>query len=318
MSVLPDPTMALSVRSLKKTYRSSGPVPDKEALKGIDLDIPKGSIFGLLGPNGAGKSTMINIIAGLVTKTSGQILIDGIDMDRNPRRAKRAVGVVPQEINVDFFFSPRETLDIMAGLFGVPETKRVTDELLEKVGLTDKANAYARALSGGMKRRLLVAKALVHKPGVVILDEPTAGVDVELRQRLWEYMQELNAQGTTVILTTHYLEEAQSMCEQIAILNHGAVVACDRTEQLISRIDEKKLTVRVSNDLPDVLPVSLSDAGFMRQDTSRLSVTYQPSQAQVGELLDQVRSANLTIVDLETDQGDLEDVFVRLTQDQIQ
>ena len=219
---------AIEVRGLRKIYEASRGVA-KEALKGVDLDVPAGSIFGLLGPNGAGKSTFINILAGLVIKTSGSVRIWGFDQDVNPRQSRAAIGVVPQELNLDAFFTPAQALEVQAGLYGVPKAERRTMEILQAVGLADKSDAYSRTLSGGMRRRLLVAKALVHAPAVLVLDEPTAGVDIELRQMLWSYVKELNASGTTIILTTHYLEEAEEMCDRIAIINHGEVVACDDT-----------------------------------------------------------------------------------------
>ncbi|MEO1016948.1 MAG: ABC transporter ATP-binding protein, partial [Pseudomonadota bacterium] len=233
------PANAIELKGLRKTYAGSKDQAPKEALKGVDLGVPRGSIFGLLGPNGAGKSTLINILAGLVIKTSGEARVMGIDIDRNPRRGRRAIGVVPQELNLDAFFTPREILEIQAGLYGVPKRERTTMEILQAVGLDDKADAYSRSLSGGMRRRLLVAKALVHHPPVVILDEPTAGVDVELRRSLWRYMRQLNEEGVTVVLTTHYLEEAEEMCDQIAIIDEGSVVCCDDKTTLLKRMDEK-------------------------------------------------------------------------------
>ncbi|HNR78474.1 MAG TPA: ABC transporter ATP-binding protein, partial [Parvularculaceae bacterium] len=229
-----NPDAAISARGLKKTYAAAKKSPAKEALKGVDLDVPVGSIFGLLGPNGAGKSTFINILAGLVTKTGGAASVWGFDIDKNPRQARAAIGVVPQEINMDVFFTPKEALDIQAGLFGVPKSERRTMEILSALGLEDKANAYVRMLSGGMKRRLLVAKAMVHAPPILILDEPTAGVDIELRKQLWDYVLKLHAQGVTIVLTTHYLEEAQELCDTIAIIHNGAVVACEPKEKLIA------------------------------------------------------------------------------------
>ena len=223
------PDLAIEIAGLAKTYAGSKSQSPKEALKGVDLSIRRGSIFGLLGPNGAGKSTLINILAGLVVKTAGSARIWNFDIDVNPRRARRSIGVVPQELNLDAFFTPREALDIQAGLYGVPKSERRVDEVLEAVGLADKADAYARSLSGGMRRRLLVAKALIHQPPVVILDEPTAGVDVDLRRSLWSHMRELNARGVTVVLTTHYLEEAEEMCDEIAIIDQGQLVACGET-----------------------------------------------------------------------------------------
>ncbi|TVS06529.1 MAG: ABC transporter ATP-binding protein, partial [Rhodobacteraceae bacterium] len=236
---------AIEITDLRKTYAGEKGSAPKEALKGIDLAIPSGSIFGLLGPNGAGKSTLINILAGLVTKTSGRVMIWGFDQDVNPRQSRAAIGVMPQELNIDPFFTPRGALEVQAGLYGVPKAQRRTDEILDLIGLADKAEAYARTLSGGMRRRLLLGKALVHGPQVLVLDEPTAGVDIELRQMLWANVRALNEQGMTIILTTHYLEEAQEMCDEIAIIDHGAVVVRDRTDALLERLDAKTLLLRL-------------------------------------------------------------------------
>jgi ABC-2 type transport system ATP-binding protein len=306
------PPLAIEVLGLRKTYRGGRRTPPKEALNGIDLAVPRGSIFGLLGPNGAGKSTLINILAGLVVKTGGTARIWGFDIAANPRRARRAIGVVPQELNLDAFFTPREALDIQAGLYGVPKRERRCDEILAAVGLADKADAYARTLSGGMRRRLLVAKALIHQPPVVVLDEPTAGVDVELRRSLWSYMRRLNRQGVTVVLTTHYLEEAEAMCDRIAIIDQGRVVACDDKASLIRRLDEKELTVVVAEPL-ERLPPELARLGARLDGGRRLVLRYRPSRARVGELLDAVRAAGLTITDLATAEADLEELFLRLT-----
>jgi ABC-2 type transport system ATP-binding protein len=306
------PDLAIEVRGLRKVYAGSKRQPPKEALKGIDLEVPRGSIFGLLGPNGAGKSTLINILAGLVIKTAGLARIWGFDIDVHPRRARRSIGVVPQELNLDAFFTPRETLDIQAGLYGVPKRERRTHEILAAVGLADKADAYARALSGGMRRRLLVAKALIHQPPVVVLDEPTAGVDVELRRSLWNYMRRLNQEGVTVVLTTHYLEEAEAMCDRIAIIDQGQVVACDSKEQLVRRLDEKQMTVVVSENL-DALPPALLALGARLEGPDRIVLRYRPSRARAGDMLDAIRGAGLTIVDLATREADLEEAFLRLT-----
>jgi ABC-2 type transport system ATP-binding protein len=307
-----DDVAALEVRDLAKTYRAQRSQPAKEALRGVDLTVPAGAFFGLLGPNGAGKSTLINILAGLVSKTSGAVRICGIDPDRNPRRARRTIGVVPQELILDTFFTPREALEFQAGLYGVPRAQRRTEEILERVGLADKADAYARSLSGGMRRRLLVAKALVHAPRVVILDEPTAGVDVELRRSLWDYMLELNRGGVTVILTTHYLEEAESLCDRIAIIDQGRVVAADTKDNLVGRLDDKTLTLTLGEPLSAVPPaLALLAAGL--DGRGRLVVRYQPSRARVGDILEAVRREGLVIVDLHTHEADLEEVFVKLT-----
>ena len=311
MAMLP-PDLALSIQGLSKTYRASGKQPAKHALNDIELAVPRGSFFALLGPNGAGKSTMINILAGLVNKTAGCVEIFGIDIDRRPRLARRAIGIVPQELYLDAFFTPREALDLQAGLYGVPIKERVTDELLAAVGLADKADAYARTLSGGMRRRLLVAKALVHRPPVVVLDEPTAGVDVELRRSLWRYMRELNEQGVTIVLTTHYLEEAEQLCDRIAIVDGGRVVACDTTKGLLQRVDEKALIVRGEAPFATV-PEPLDDGSAVVDGEGRLVLRYRRSAMQVEALLERIHAAGVVIVDLVTKEADLEDLFVRLT-----
>jgi ABC-2 type transport system ATP-binding protein len=305
------PEDAVVVRGLSKTYRSKGAAA-KQALIDIDLAIPRGSLFGLLGPNGAGKSTLINILAQLVIKTSGTATIWGIDLDRQPRAAASAIGVVPQELNIDPFFTPRELLELQAGLYGVPKAERRTMEILRALHLGDKAEAYARTLSGGMRRRLMVAKALVHTPPVLVLDEPTAGVDVELRQQLWSYVRALNAAGTTVLLTTHYLEEAEELCDRIAIINHGRVIAYEPTSALLRRLDRKELVFIVGEDLASV-PSPLARFDAQLQGPRRLMLRYQPSRTRIGEILTAVQSAGLTVVDMTTLEADLEDIFLQLT-----
>jgi ABC-2 type transport system ATP-binding protein len=306
------PAHAIELEGLTKVYAGSRRMPPKRALDGVDLAVPRGSFFALLGPNGAGKSTLINILAGLVVKTSGTARVFGVDIDARPRRARRVIGVVPQELNLDAFFTPREALEMQAGLYGVPPALRRTDEILAAVGLSDKANAYARSLSGGMRRRLLVAKALVHRPPVVILDEPTAGVDVELRRSLWAYMQELNREGVTVVLTTHYLEEAEQLCDWIAIIDKGRVVACDRKEKLIRQLDEKELTITLAQR-PAALSPELAAMGAALDADGQIVVRYRPSRVQVGEILERVRMAGLAVTDLATREADLEALFLRLT-----
>ncbi|MEQ1782822.1 MAG: ABC transporter ATP-binding protein [Hyphomonadaceae bacterium] len=306
------PALAIEATGLTKTYAASKRMPEKQALKGVDLAVPRGSIFGLLGPNGAGKSTFINILAGLVNKTSGSVKIWGIDADQNPRESRAALGVVPQEINMDPFFTPTETLDLMAGFYGVPKAERRGDEILEALGLGDKKNAYVRQLSGGMKRRLMVAKAMVHSPPILILDEPTAGVDVELRRQLWEYVRKLNAQGVTIVLTTHYLEEAQEMCDEIAIVNHGQIIACEPTAKLLKRMNQKTLVVRPEQALTSV-PAGLSDLSPIIRKDGQLAITYKMGEQSIEHLLKRLREANVGIGDLATEEPDLEDVFVSLT-----
>ena len=307
------PVNAVEVKGLTKTYAGSGKSGPKQALKGIDLAIPRGSLFGLLGPNGAGKSTLINILAGLVIKTGGDARVWDIDIDRDSRRARGAIGVVPQELTMDPFFTPREMLELQAGLYGVPKAERSTERLLEAVGLKDKADAYARTLSGGMRRRLMVAKAMVHNPPVLVLDEPTAGVDVELRQMLWAHVRELNKAGTTVLLTTHYLEEAQQLCDTIAIINHGAVVAMDRTSTLLRRLDQKEMVLTLDQDIAEI-PAALSSFRAEIRDPRHLVVHYQPSATRVGELLAAVSRAGLSVIDMTTIESDLEDLFLELTR----
>ena len=312
VSPIPLPANAVEVRGLTKVYQGSGRTGPKHALKGIDLTIPRGSLFGLLGPNGAGKSTLINIMAGLVNKTAGEVRIWGTDIDANPRQARASIGVVPQELNMDPFFTPHEMLELQAGLYGVPKRERRTDELLAAVGLSDKANAYARTLSGGMKRRLMVAKAMVHTPPVLVLDEPTAGVDIELRRLLWEHVRRLNKAGTTVLLTTHYLQEAEELCDTIAIINHGAVVACEPTAQLLRRVDAKAVRFELDRDL-DAVPEPLAALHAELSGPRRLVVRYQPSRQKADAILAAVQAAGLSVVDLSTEESDLEDIFLQLT-----
>ena len=305
------PEFALQAQGLVKTYPATKMTPEKTALRGIDLAIPRGSMFGLLGPNGAGKSTFINILAGLVNKTAGRVHIWGMDIDAQPRTARGAIGVVHQEIVSDVFFTPREALEVQAGFYGVKKADRKTDEILASLGLTDKADAYVRQLSGGMKRRLMVAKAMVHSPPILILDEPTAGVDVELRRQLWERVQALNALGVTIVLTTHYLEEAQALCDTIAIVNRGAVVACEPTPQLLRRLDTRAVVIVPASPL-DAAPALNGFDARLRPD-GRLAVTYKSEQSSVEAVLAAVRAAGVQIRDLTTEQPDLEDVFLSLT-----
>jgi len=305
------PENAIEVRGLVKTYPATKTNPAKQALKGVDLVVRRGSMFGLLGPNGAGKSTIINIIAGLTLKSAGSVKIWGMDAAERPRETRAAVGIVPQEIAGDHFFTPREALEVQAGLYGVPKGERLTDEILAALGLTDKAGAYVRALSGGMKRRLMVAKALVHSPPILILDEPTAGVDVELRRQLWDYVQALNARGVTIVLTTHYLEEAEALCDTIAIINRGEVVACEPTSQLLRRLDSRAVLVTPQEPLSAVPPLNGFDAK-LRPD-GRLAITFKNESASVEQVLSAVRGAGIAIKDLHTEEPDLEDVFLALT-----
>ncbi len=299
---------AISIDGLCKTYAGG-----KRALDAITLDVPRGAIFGLLGPNGAGKSTLINILAGLVNKTSGSASIWGFDIDQHPRNAKVSIGIVNQEILFDPFFTPAETLELQAGLYGVPSQRRQTMELLRAVHLEDKADAYARTLSGGMKRRLMVAKAMVHSPPVLVLDEPTAGVDIELRQQLWAYVRSLNDAGVTVVLTTHYLEEAEELCDRIAIINHGRLIANEPTRALVGMAQEKVVAVTVDRDLTDVPDAPCFEKTVLRGERT-LEITYDKRRVNAGEVLTAVTERGLGIVDVVTKEADLEDVFLNLTR----
>ncbi|WP_353392905.1 ABC transporter ATP-binding protein [Ruegeria sp. HU-ET01832] len=302
---------AIRIEGLHKTYRGSKAQPEKHALKGVDLTVPRGSVFGLLGPNGAGKSTLINILAGLVVKSAGTVSIGGFDQDKNPRQSRAAIGVMPQELNLDPFFTPRGALEVQAGLYGVPKAQRRSDEILELVGLGDKAEAYARTLSGGMRRRLLLAKALVHHPRILVLDEPTAGVDIELRQMLWTNVRKLNEQGMTIILTTHYLEEAQEMCDEIAIINHGEKIAQDSTSNLLSRMDSRTMVIAPDSPVTE-LPTAQGVEATLRDDGS-LVLQYRSAATSAEQVLESVRTAGIRIRDVRTEEADLEDVFLALT-----
>ena len=309
----PAPAHAVEVHGLTKVYGRDGR-RQRKALDGVDLAIPQGAFFGLLGPNGAGKSTLINILAGLVIKTAGSASVWGFDIDRDPRQARAHIGVVPQELLVDPFFSPREALDNQAGYYGVPKRERRTEEILAAVGLTEVAHANARGLSGGMRRRLLVAKALVHAPPVLVLDEPTAGVDVDLRHQLWNYVLGLNAQGTTVLLTTHYLEEAEQLCDRIAIIHQGRLVALDETTELVKRVDQKMLTIVLGEDTEGI-PPALQRFDADLKPYRQLTIKYRQSETQISEILAAVSDAGLTIADLTTTESDLEDIFLHLTKE---
>ncbi len=307
-----EPENAVETIKLCKTYPGNGkrgPIP---ALLDVSLAIPRGSIFGLLGPNGAGKSTLINILAGLVIRTSGEALIWGFDIERQMRPARRAIGIVPQELNIDSFFTPRELLDLQAGLYGVPKAKRRTMDILESVGLGPQADSYARTLSGGMRRRLLMAKAMVHGPRVLVLDEPTAGVDVELRRQMWALVERLNAEGTTILLTTHYLEEAEQLCDRIAIIDHGRLIASEEKETLLRRLGSKQMAVTVAADIAEV-PEGLKGYNVELENSRKLVFHYPPSKTGSGEILAAIQEAGLSITDLSTRETELEDIFLALT-----
>ena len=303
---------AIDITGLTKTYAKTKKAAAKKALKGVDLIVPRGSIFGLLGPNGAGKSTLINILAGLVNKSAGSAKICGFDIDTQTRQARSSIGIVPQEITMDVFFTPFQALELQAGYYGVPKSERRSEEILAALGLSDKRDAYVRQLSGGMKRRLLIAKALVHNPPVLILDEPTAGVDIELRRQLWDYVQQLHKQGTTVILTTHYLEEAEALCDQIAIIHHGQIVANESKKSLLSRLDKRTLIITPTQPLTE-LPHQLSKLEAHITPDGQLAINYRSGTDSISGLLNQVKAAGLSIGDLRTEEPDLEDVFLSLT-----
>lgn len=304
-------TPAVEIIALEKTYAGDKRDEAKRALKSVDLTIPQGSFFGLLGPNGAGKSTMINIMSGLVNKTGGSVKINGYDIDREMRQSRLSIGVVPQELVIDTFFTVREALEIHAGYYGVPKAQRRTQEIIDAMGLSDKADINTRRLSGGMRRRVLIGKALVHNPPVLILDEPTAGVDVELRESLWKYIRALNAAGTTILLTTHYLEEAEELCDHIAVINHGEIVANDSKENLLKQLDSKQLVIQPQRPLAEI-PEGL-ETFCARLEAGQLIIDYRPSETSFGEIFAALRKAEVKIRDLTTHEADLEDIFKQLT-----
>ncbi|MFC3100148.1 ABC transporter ATP-binding protein [Altererythrobacter lauratis] len=303
---------AIEIRDVVKRYAATKKAPPKLALDGLSFDVPQGQVFGLLGPNGAGKSTLINIMAGTVTKTSGTIRIWGHDIDRDHRNAKLAIGIVPQEIIFDPFFTPYEVLENQGGMYGIAKALRRSDELLRAVRLEDKRNAYARSLSGGMKRRLLIAKAMVHSPPILVLDEPTAGVDVELRRQLWDLVQELNAEGVTVVLTTHYLEEAEQLCDRIAIINHGRLIANKPTRELVGMMGEKIVAVTVDREV-EALPADPRFRKCVKAGDRVIEVTYDKAEMTAGEVLGLLQDQGFAVEDVSTREADLEDVFVQLT-----
>ncbi|MFA7277241.1 MAG: ABC transporter ATP-binding protein [Pseudobdellovibrionaceae bacterium] len=306
-------TDAIHIQNLTKTYAATGKSSAKTALRDVSLTIPAGSIYGLLGPNGAGKSTLINILAGLVLKTSGSVSIWGTDIDENPRQSRANIGIVPQELNFDPFFSPKRLLDLQAGLYGVPAAERKSMALLTMLGLADKANAYTRSLSGGMRRRLMVAKAMVHSPPILVLDEPTAGVDVDLRNQLWENVRALNKQGVTILLTTHYLQEAEELCDRIAIINHGRIIADEPTETLLARMEGKDIRFTLTSPL-STIPDTLSAFHPVIEDPHTLTVHYNPRETDAGIIIGCLQDAGIAFTDIVTSTPRLEDIFLRLTQ----
>ena len=302
----------LYVKNLNKTY-SKNSSKSVHAIRNLNLEVKEGEIFGLLGPNGAGKSTFINILAGTTIKTSGEVNVWGFNLDINPRQVRASIGIVPQEVNVDPFFTPWNILELQAGMYGIKKKDRITETILKLVSLDQQSKSYTRALSGGMKRRLLVAKALVHKPPIIILDEPTAGVDVELRSNLWNNVKQLNKQGVTIILTTHYLHEAEQMCDRIGILNKGSIVALDTTKNLLKRIQTKVVKFAVDKKV-DINNNSLQSINILSNDTNELVVSYEKNALNIGEIIEFINKQSIKLLDISTDDGDLEDVFIRLTK----
>ena len=302
----------LSVNNLNKVYFSKNS-KKINALNNLNLEVNEGEIFGLLGPNGAGKTTFINILGGTVTKSSGKVNVWGFDLDVNPRQVRASIGIVPQEVNLDPFFSPKNLLELHAGLYGIKKKDRITDSILKLVSLENQANSYARSLSGGMKRRLLVAKALVHQPPIIFLDEPTAGVDVELRKKLWENVKSLNEKGVTIILTTHYLEEAEKMCDRIGILNNGNLVALDSTKNLLNRSKIKKVSFK-TNKKVNLNIGNLKSLNIISSDINEISLSYDKNKISIEAIIDLIKKTDTQILDISTDDGDLEDVFFQLTK----
>ena len=303
---------ALKVEELTKIYskKSSNGI---KALNNLNLEVKEGEIFGLLGPNGAGKTTFLNILAGTVIKNSGSVNVWNYDLDQNPRQVRSSIGIVPQEINLDAFFSPKDLLELQAGLYGIPKKDRITDIILKLVSLEKQSNSYARSLSGGMKRRLLIAKAMVHRPPILVLDEPTAGVDVELRKNLWNNVKTLNKQGVTIILTTHLMYEAQEMCDRIAILNKGNLIALDTTDNLLDSIKTKKIIFKVKKIIT-INPKNLNGIKFSYNSNNEISVLYERKKHKIDEIINKIKNTGMEIYDISTDEGNLEDVFVDLTK----
>ena len=303
---------ALTVENLTKIYSTNkNKIPEK-ALNNLSFEVKQGEVFGLLGPNGAGKTTFLSILGGTVIKSEGKVNVWGFDLDENPRRVRASIGIVPQEVNLDAFISKKKLLELQAGLYGVPKKDRITDMILKMVSLSDKANAYSRNLSGGMQRRLLIAKAMVHQPPILVLDEPTAGVDVELRKNLWNNVKELNKEGVTIILTTHYLSEAQEMCDRIAIINKGNLVALDTTQKLLDRIQTKKVIFKINKSNINQ-ELKLDGIKFKLDSSDTITAIYEKNSHKFEDILNFLKKKNFEILDITTEDGDLEDVFVKLT-----
>tara|TARA_Y100000590_G_scaffold8148_1_gene10246 strand:- start:197 stop:1126 length:930 start_codon:yes stop_codon:yes gene_type:complete len=307
-----DKKNALKVEKLTKIY-SKKTSEDVNALNNLNLEVKEGEIFGLLGPNGAGKTTFLNILAGTVIKNSGKVNVWGYDLDKNPRQVRSSIGIVPQEVNLDAFFSPKNLLELQAGLYGVPQKDRITDTILKLVSLEKQANSYARSLSGGMKRRLLIAKAMVHRPPILVLDEPTAGVDVTLRQNLWNNVKALNKQGVTIILTTHLMYEAEEMCNRIAIINKGNLVKLDTTKNLLDHIKTKKIIFKV-NEINKITSNNLNGIKFSYNSKNEVTVSYERKKHKIEEIISEIKNAGMEIYDISTNEGNLEDVFIDLTK----
>ena len=303
---------ALKVEKLTKIYSKKNSNEIK-ALNNLNLEVKEGEIFGLLGPNGAGKTTFLNILAGTVIKNSGSVNVWGYDLDKNPRQVRSSIGIVPQEVNLDAFFSPKELLELQAGLYGIPKTERITDTILKLVSLENQANSYARSLSGGMKRRLLIAKAMVHRPPILVLDEPTAGVDVQLRQNLWNNVKSLNKQGVTIILTTHLMYEAQEMCSRIAILNKGNLVKLDTTNNLLNSIKTKKIIFKVKK-INKIDESNLKGINFSYKSNNEIIVLYEKKIHKIDEIISKIKNSGMEIYDISTEEGDLEDIFIDVTK----
>ena len=303
---------ALKIENLTKIYSAKNS-EEIRALNNLNLEVKVGEIFGLLGPNGAGKTTFLNILAGTVIKNSGIVNVWGYDLDQNPRQVRSSIGIVPQEVNLDAFFSPKNLLELQAGLYGIPKKERITDTILKLVSLEKQANSYSRSLSGGMKRRLLIAKAMVHRPPILVLDEPTAGVDVELRKNLWDNVKTLNKQGVTIILTTHYLQEAQEMCGRIAIINKGHLIALDTTDNLLDSIKTKKIIFKVKK-INTINLENLNGIKFSYNSNNEIIALYERKKHKIDEIISKVKNAGMEIIDISTDEGDLEDVFIHLTK----
>ena len=303
---------ALKVEKLTKIYSKNSSKKIK-ALNDLNLEVKEGEIFGLLGPNGAGKTTFLNILAGIVIKNSGNVNVWGYDLDKNPRQVRSSIGIVPQEINLDAFFSPKDLLELQAGLYGIPKKERITDTILKLVSLEKEANSYARSLSGGMKRRLLIAKAMVHRPPILVLDEPTAGVDVQLRQNLWNNVKELNRQGVTIILTTHLMYEAEEMCNKIAIINKGNLIKLDTTKNLLDSIKTKKIIFKVEK-INKINPENLNGIKFSYNSRNEITVSYEKKKYKIDEIINKVKNEGMEIDDISTEEGNLEDVFIDLTK----